>query len=530
MSDPVLVVGAGPTGLTAAFELARLGVAVRLVDKRDGPSDTSRAIGVQARTLELLERRGLAAELLGLGRPTRFGSVHGDGRRLVHVDFGHVDSRYPFMLFVSQAETERVLRAALERLGVSVEWRTELVAFSQDARGRRPAVAVLQGPDGALQKLQAPWLIAADGAHSTLRNTLAVDFAGRSLPTQYALFDAEVDGGPDDAEFHIFAHETGFMALFALGPGHFRIVVADPPGDPDGGVAPSLAELQQAYDRRSHIAARFHDLRWSSWFRIDSRMVPRLKIGRVLLGGDAAHIHSPAGGQGMNTGIQDMVNLSWKLAAVLQGRARPELLDTYAEDRLPVMRNLLSRTERLTDIVGSESPAVQMLFTHLAPLVGGSVTVQDKATAQMAQVALGYRDSPLSEAHGHAGSVQAGDRLPPHRSVRWRQDDGSWAAADVGSLQDPSALVLLVAHGDTDTRLDAAILGASPAMRVVELAPPLDDEAAEAYRHDFGTRSGLMLVRPDGYIALTVGKPDPAPLAAWLRRWFTAPGQGLGNA
>src|ERR1700745_1645480 len=191
MTDPVLIVGAGPTGLTAALELSRMGVPVRLIDKRKAPATTSRAIGVQARTLELFEQRGLAEEMLRLGNRGRFASIYGDGKRVFRLDFGHVESRYPFMLLISQAETERILREAIARQGVTPEWNTELVGIGQDALSHdaSPAQGILKLADGSLKRVAAPWLISTEGAHSLVRTTLDLPFAGHTREEQYALGD-----------------------------------------------------------------------------------------------------------------------------------------------------------------------------------------------------------------------------------------------------------------------------------------------------------------------------------------------------
>jgi len=322
MTDPVLIVGAGPTGLTAALELSRMGVSVRLIDKRQAPATTSRAIGVQARTLELFAQRGLAEEMVRLGNKGRFASIYGGGKRVFRLDFGHVESRYPFMLLISQAETERILREGVARQGVTPEWNTELVGIGQDA-------------------------------------TLDLPFEGHTRGEQYALGDLLVTGDLPDSDISIFSSDHGFMGLFPLGGEHFRLIASNPLSKASKDAGPSLDELQRIYDQRSHIPARFHDLRWSSWFRINSRMVSRLKVGRLLLGGDAAHIHSPAGAQGMNTGIQDMINLSWKLAMVMNGQAPASILDTYEADRLLVMRGVLFKTDTLNNMIGTENPVVR---------------------------------------------------------------------------------------------------------------------------------------------------------------------------
>ena len=528
MTDPILIAGAGPTGLTAAMELSRFGIPVRLIEKLPEPATTSRAIGVQARTLELLQQRGLASEMVRLGNQAHGGSVYGGGKRLFRLDFDSLDSRYNYTLLLSQAETERILREAVGRQGVTIERGVELVALAQDALSHDPSPvqAVLRHPDGKLEQTKAPWLISAEGAHSLARTTLDLQFEGKTFASHYALGDFHLTGDLADSDSHIFSSDHGFMAMFPFGGGRFRMVASDPPAPANADQPPSLEELQSIYDQRSHIPARFSDLGWSSWFRINSRMVPRLKIGRILLGGDAAHIHSPAGGQGMNTGIQDMINLSWKLALVMQGKAPLALLDTYEQDRLPVMRGVLSKTENLTEMIETENHLFRTLFNHLSPFIGGSGTAQANGAAQMSQLAIGYRDSPLSANHASLGSLHAGDRVP-EASVLHRTAVGGWEATGLLWLLDPSRLTLLAAHADATGTLDAGLREAAARygdlVTIVELAPPADRDAKDGYEAVFGRRPGVLLVRPDGYVGLTTGEQAAArQLEAYRTRWFAA--------
>ena len=305
----VLIVGAGPTGLTAALELTRFGIPVRLIDKAAAPSTTSRAAGVQARTVELLHLRdGLGDELVRLGNCAVAGSIYEGGKRSFRLEFAHIDSPYPFLLFVPQSETERVLRERLAALGVQVEREVELIAFSSWGHGSSAEVTtVLRLADGRLEAFHPSYVIAAEGAHSLSRSTLGIEFEGHARGESYLLADVSVDAdGLAESDFHVFSSLHGFMGMFPLGNRLFRIIAANPLTTSGPGLhePPTLSEAQQMYDQRSHIPAVFRDQTWSSWFHINSRMVDRLQQGRLFLGGDSAHIHSPAGAQGMNTGIQ----------------------------------------------------------------------------------------------------------------------------------------------------------------------------------------------------------------------------------
>ena len=526
MTDPVLIVGAGPTGLTAALELSRLGIPVRLIDKRDGPATTSRAIGIQARTLELLAQRGLSDEMVRLGNKGFGGSVYGGGKRVFRLDFGHIESRFNCMLFLSQAETERVLREGAAAQGAVPEWSTELVGIAQDphSHAASPVTAVLAHKDGSLERIAAPWVISAEGAHSVIRTTLDVPFDGKTLVEQFALGDLRADAKLTDRDFHIFSSEHGFMGLFPMGGGHFRLIAGNPMGDPERGSPPTLEEFQAIYDQRSPVPAVFHDLTWSSWFRINSRMVSRLKVGRLLFGGDAAHIHSPAGAQGMNTGIQDMINLSWKLAMVQKGEATEALLDTYEADRLPVMRNVLSQTEGLTSMIGTENPLARTLFNHLAPWIASTSLVQDSSTARMAQVALDYRGGPLVSNHFHAGALKAGIRVPDITVRHWQ--DESWHEALLHTLLDPSRFVLLDIQGDGTERTDPVLAGEIAELNgpisLLTLAAPFG-AATQVFRQELG-ESSMYLVRPDGYVAVAAGRSGGRQaISDFVRKWLTAP-------
>jgi 2-polyprenyl-6-methoxyphenol hydroxylase-like FAD-dependent oxidoreductase len=468
------------------------------------------------------------------GHPAIGACVYGGGKRLFRLDFSRIDSRYNYLLFVSQTETERALREAAEKRGVAVERGVELVGFAQDALAPDPSPVkvVLKHAHGRLEEAQAPWLIDAEGSHSVVRTTLGLPFGGRTLDHDFALADVAVDGDLAEVDFHVFSTEHGFLGLFPLGQRRFRVIAANPMSSPSEGTAPAIEEMQAIYDQRAHIPARLTDLRWSSWFHISSRMVPHLRVGRVLLGGDAAHIHSPAAAQGMNTGIQDMINLAWKLALVIHGQAPQALLDTYEQERLPVMRNVLRKTETITDLLGSPRPVVRRLIGRLGPWLGGARKVQEIAPFRISQLAVGYRRSPLSAHHGRAGRLHAGDRVPD-LLVRGRTAHGEgWQERTLSGLVDPGRFTLLVVHpvASDGAGVDwcAAVRPWEPVIRVVGIAPPSDEGARARFHAAFGRSSGVLLVRPDGYVGFAGGRhASPRHLDAYCRRWLTAREPGV---
>jgi 2-polyprenyl-6-methoxyphenol hydroxylase-like FAD-dependent oxidoreductase len=521
----VLIVGAGPTGLTAAVELSRLGVSMRIIDKAPERSTTSRALGIQARTVELLRDRGVGEEMLRLGNRAGATALYGRGRRLAAIELHRIPSRYNYILLLAQSETERLLTEQLERQGVKVERRVELVSFAQGRSEEDGVQVLLRGGDGMQEVLDACYLIAADGSHSVARKALGLPFEGKALAQNYALADLHINGAVRQDQLSIFLARNGFLAVFPMGNERFRLMATDPdygagePGDP------TLADLQRLYDRVSHIPARLDQLNWGSRFRINSRRMSTLRAGRVFFGGDAAHVHSPAGGQGMNAGIQDMINLSWKLAMVIKRQARPELLNTYETDRIPVIRKLVYMTERATRVFNSTNPVVHQMLTRMVPIALGTSAVQDKVAPMLGQVAAGYRGSAIAARGGRIGRLHAGDRIPD---------------LDVRVAGVPE-LTRLYEHLDLG-RLSLLVVGGDPAGVVQRFEPWLEHVAirhvslatsqnavrgADAdVAEELSAAPGLVLVRPDGYVAAAARPADAARLISWLSEWFIARGTG----
>ena len=529
---PVLIVGAGPTGMTAAMELSRFGVPVRIVDKLLTPSTTSRALAVQARTLELFEQRGLIQEMLQIGNPGRSATIYGNGKTLGKVHLGEIKSRYNYILLISQGETERILRKQLDRQGVAIERGTEMINFSQLESSSQPGLndgvkAVLRDREGSLEELEAAYLISAEGAHSTVRHALNLQFQGKSHQQSYALADLYLDGDLPDDELSIFTAAHGFLGVFPMGNRHFRFIATDPEQHEKTDDDPALAELQKLYDADSHIPVRLRDLTWSSRFQINSRMLHTLREDRIFFGGDAAHVHSPAGGQGMNTGIQDMIDLSWKLAMVWQGKATPELLNIYEEERLPIIRSIVSKTEAATDALNSDSPIVYQLITHIAPVLLNTQFVQQLSTGLISEVAANYRASSLSQTHQARGNLRAGDRLPDMDVLVWNSDssgDAQPREARLYEILDPSYFTLLLVSAENTTNLPLTWKEQlSPWQKILKtqrIASALTPkEATVQFDSFFGSGQSLLLVRPDSYLGF-VGGQDVSALIKWLNQWF----------
>jgi 2-polyprenyl-6-methoxyphenol hydroxylase-like FAD-dependent oxidoreductase len=342
--SPVLIVGAGPTGLTAALELSRLGIGVRIVDRAPERSLTSRALGIQARTVELLRARGVGDDLVRLGNQAKATALYSGGQRIAAIELHRMPSEFNYVLLLAQCDTERLLAEQLNRQGVKVERGVELTALS---RHRDRVSAVLRSGDGAEEVLDAPYLIAADGSHSVIRKSLGLPFVGRSLTHNYVLGDLHLAGDVPQDQLSIFLARNGFLAVFPMGDGRFRFMATDPDGITGDSGEPTLEDIQRLYDRTVHLRAQLYNLNWSSRFRINSRHMTTLRDGRVFFGGDAAHVHSPAGGQGMNAGILDAIMLADALVAALT-QGQDAALDGYGARRRPIAEHIVSLADRLT--------------------------------------------------------------------------------------------------------------------------------------------------------------------------------------
>jgi 2-polyprenyl-6-methoxyphenol hydroxylase-like FAD-dependent oxidoreductase len=436
--------------------------------------------------------------MLRLGNRARRTALHADGHQIAGIDFSRMHSQFNFILMLAQSETERLLAEQLGRQGVKVE---RGVRFSTLAERSNAVEVVLTGPDGVSETVEASYVIAADGSHSPVRKCLGLPFTGRALPTNYVLGDVHLAGGLAEDQLSIFLAPNGFLAVFPMGDGRFRFMATDPDGITGDADEPALMDIQALYDRTVGVPAQLYHLNWSSRFRINSRHMDTLRRGRVFFGGDSAHVHSPAGGQGMNAGIHDMINLSWKLAMVLRGTAKRELLDTYETDRLPVIRQLVGMTERATKVFNSTNPLAHAALSRLAPLALSRAKVQDKAAPRLGQIAASYRNAPIAKGGGRIGSLRAGDRVPDVELAHGRLYD----------LVDTSTLTLLVS---------------GPAEPVTAALGPWDDvlTVREVSLPDYLlTGAGWLLVRPDGYLAAAGRAGDAHRLHAWLNRWMTTP-------
>jgi 2-polyprenyl-6-methoxyphenol hydroxylase-like FAD-dependent oxidoreductase len=536
-SVDVLIVGAGPTGLALAAQLVQFGTRFRIVDRSFDRARESRALAVQARTLEFLDTLGLADPLVARGRTSTRLVLHLGARTVAEVRLGEVgsaDTRYPFVLFVSQAETEQLLHDYLASSGVTVERGVELTGFE----ATEPHVhCTLRDASAREERVRASYLVGCDGAHSTVRKGTGLSFEGGSYPQDFVLGDVEADGPLETGAINSFAAGGGLAMFFPLGrPATWRVIAMSTgrqdhqPGDAAVTSDLSLSALQGMVNAPTGRSVRVRDPAWLTRFHLHHRQVAHYRAGRVFLAGDAAHIHSPVGGQGMNTGIQDAWNLGWKLALVSRGAARDHLLDTYELERWPVGRFLLRYTDRIFGVLTrAMSPgrvaswAREQVMMRVLPGVMASASFRSAAFHFISELGIRYRRSPLSEEGSPPlrKGPRPGDRLPDASPTI----DGS-AVSLQRAVVGPRFTLLLC--GDEWMRAEQVAdrlveySGVLQVRRISSRAEPgaLVDTSGSILAL-LGNRQGAhYLVRPDGHVAYRASGLDLDGLCSYLNRWL----------
>ena len=484
----VLVVGAGPVGLTMAAELARFGVSVRIVEKAAERTDKSKALVLWSRTLELVNRMGCGASFVDAGLKVTAASITAGSRQVSHVRLDAMETPYAYALMLPQSETERLMEHQLNSRGVAVERQVTLVGFIPDADG---VAATLRHADGREETLRAAWLIGCDGAHSSVRHGLGMQFEGDTQPSDWVLADLHLSGErTKPGEIDMYWHPDGALALFPIAPGRYRVIadVGDARDHPHR-ADPTLGEIQAVLDRRGPGGITASSPIWLASFRINERKVAEYRAGRVFLAGDSAHVHSPAGGQGMNTGMQDAFNLAWKLALVHRGLAAPEpLLGSYSIERSAVGRQVLTDAGRLTMVAILKSGALQRIRNVAASLLFGLAPVREAMANKLAELSIGYPTSPLTRPgrQGYAGPAP-GDRAPMKDTADPVGAGGTPRFA-IFAQAGPEGAELIARHRD---------------LLEPEIRPPFAE-------------GGIWLVRPDGYVALVAEQGSWVDLDVYL--------------
>ncbi|WP_380277699.1 FAD-dependent monooxygenase [Kitasatospora purpeofusca] len=485
----VIVVGAGPTGLLLAGDLAAAGAGVTLLERRTAESNLTRAFGVHARSLELLDARGLADELIATGSPLGHLRLFNKLR----VDLTDLPTRFPFVLITPQYRTEQLLHDRAVKAGVTILRGAEVTGLRQDADG----VTVETVEDGAAATHRARYAVGADGVHSTVRELLGLPFPGESVVDSVLLADVRLEREPDEA-VTVGANEHGFSFLVPFGDGWYRIIAWDRAERFADGTPPPLEVIADIARDTLGEDYGLHDVRWSSTFHSDERQVPNYRSGRVFLAGDAAHCHSPAGGLGMNTGLQDAANLSWKLAAAVRGRATDALLDTYQTERHPVGKAVLRTSGALIRLALAQSAATRALRGALASIAEHVDLVVERGARTISGIGIAY-PAP-KDAHPLVGK-----RVPDLRLTGLEPPREGGPAA-------PQRLYEALRAGKFVLVSNDEVAAADPWADRLVTAAPADPHGK--------LRDTVLLIRPDGYAAWAAVDPGAGELRAALTEWL----------
>jgi 2-polyprenyl-6-methoxyphenol hydroxylase-like FAD-dependent oxidoreductase len=498
-STDVLIVGAGPTGLVLALWLTRMGVRARIIDKTAEPGTTSRALAVQARTLEFYSQIGLADTVVERGRRIAAVNLWVSGRRVGRFVFGDMGagiSPFPYALVFPQDEHERLLIDRLSQASVEVERSTELLSFEETSSGIR---ARLKRSDLTVEECEAAYIAGCDGAHSSVRETLKIGFPGGAYDHVFYIADVEGKGSTINGEVHVGLDTNDFLAEFPL------------KSETRARLVGTVREIQPRHESLSwnDVSKRVIDwmsieverVNWFSTYHVYHRVADHFGKGRAFLLGDAAHIHSPVGGQGMNTGIGDAVNLAWKLAAVLKGRADAPLLESYEPERIAFARRLVATTDRAFTGVTSPGAIARRLRMQIVPLLLPLLfrlgAVRRLMFRTVSQTAVNYRRSSLSE--GRAGTVHGGDRLP------WVK-----TADGVKDNFDPLKALDWQVHvyGDAATEIRTLCEERKLPLHIFTWLPEMNKAGLR--------RDAVYLVRPDGYVAMAAAEHGAAAITSYL--------------
>lgn len=510
MKTDVIIVGAGPTGLALAGQLSRYGIDFIIFDKKETTTPHSKAIGVQARTLEIYEQIDLAQALVAQGIITEKARLIVGGEVRGEIAFSEIGkglSSYPYVLIVEQGKHEKLLYDFVKSNGKDVLWQTELVSLSQDESGVR---ADVKNASGETETIEAKFLVGCDGAKSPVRHWLDLVFEGSTFERMFYVADVQLSWKFDHDALAVFLMKNNLLVFFPmLGENRFRIVGTFPEefAKDEGDVL--YEEIEAQIKKDTELELDITNVNWFSTYKVHSRHVNRFSEGRCFLAGDSAHIHTPAGAQGMNTGIQDGYNLAWKLNLVLKEKAGRAILESYNQERLENAKNLLKTTDRFFNLVASPEPVLTYLRTHVFPYIAGAAfsfeAVRKFVFPRISQIGINYRDSSLSVNEGNF-AIRAGDRMP------YFEVEG---ANIYDRLHEPKFHILTFFDG-TDSAPDLAESFKTEYSGFVDFhVVPLYPNISEI----FGTKESFtVLLRPDNYIGLISSDISLNPVRDYLNR------------
>ena len=470
---------------------------------------------------------GIVDDILCAGLELDGIAFYNKSGQIGHIGFSCLPCRYRFAISLPQSQTEQILLQLLVRYGLDVERERELVALSQT---EDRVVAVIRGSDGSEELLESEWLIGCDGAHSGVRHALNLSFEGEEYSETFLLADARVQSSLDRIHIHLFLADDGIVGVFPFRSEHSRVIASLGSHKGNAEEEPRLAEVQALLDRRTCQSLRLSDPAWLSRFHISQRKIREFRFGRVFLAGDAAHIHSPAGGQGMNTGIQDAFNLAWKIGLAIHGRAPVSLLDTYNEEREPVAKMVLNLTDRLTRMATLQNPFGLQLRNALLPLLTGIHLIEDRVAETMSEISIHYRRS--SAVAGKSGwALHAGDRAPDctlfdgvsEKTIllldRLRKPVHQLLLFAGNSLQDAIDFDRRrkMLAGDYAQVMDTLLVIHGKSSATPDVLFDLDGAVHTLYE---AQPTGIVLIRPDGYIGFRCGGNQIDALHEYLARLF----------
>ena len=516
----VLVVGAGPTGLMMASQLARFGIPFRIVEKNEGPTTQSRALVIQPRSLEILEQMGIAEAAVKQGKIFQTINYVVNGKLAQRVPLGHFGeglTQFPYLLILEQSKTEPLLASFLEQQGHVVEWRSELVSFRQDDKGVYATLKHFEKEEN----IRADWLVGADGAGSLVRRMLEIPFGGETYKESLFVLDCKINWAFRDDEAAIALAKDGFGLFFPMTDGRCRVsgIVSEEYADKD---TITFDEVNRDFAKNLKMDVTLSDPQWISLYHAHHRYVAQFRKGRCFLAGDSAHVHSPAGAQGMNTGLQDAYNLAWKLALVIRGQADQTMIDTYHEERLPVARKLVYTTDRLFGITVSKNPFIRFwrvhVMPHLVSLVPKERHLLEFAFRLISQINIHYRESSLSQDASLGWfprrAPRPGDRLP-----FLEFQEGAQVVNIQAEVKDPAFHLLLFPGNQHEEKINALRGLVDEIDDVVQIETiPLTPATKDLYR-DLGMENGgYYLVRPDMYVTYRSQKFSQEHLKTFLTK------------
>jgi 2-polyprenyl-6-methoxyphenol hydroxylase-like FAD-dependent oxidoreductase len=500
----VLVVGAGPTGLVLVCELLARGIRARIIDKGDGVVLQTRALGIHARTLEVLDMMGLAERFAERGQMVRRFHMYTDGKTLVRLELARNGSAFGFMLDVPQDVTETILRQRVSELGGSVEQGTELSSLRQDLGG---VTATVIEPGGTVQAVTADYVVGADGAHSRVRSELGLDFRGHPYAQDWLLADVHLGWDRPDDEMHAFFRRDGRpLICMPMRENRWRVIL--PYAGERDRRPPTLEEIQRLVGERAPEPVPVSDPAWLATFQTQRRSTHVYRRERVLLAGDAVHIHSPAGGQGMNTGIMDAHNLAWKLALVASGQAPDGLLDSYGQERGPVAADVLALTHNLVKLGTMTRPVQRALRNTIVPIAGSLTPIQRRAVRRISHIHVAYPSSPLTHPGRRRHGLRPGERAP---DLEVTGNEGKARLYEV--LRHGRHVLMLSspgASGDMQRRM-------RPWQDQVDMVTQANSRTG---RRGAGPAGNVYLLRPDGYVAVSGSVTRPDSLLDYLHLLF----------